>query len=390
MRFNISQTRPWLYFRGIIHNRKECLLGSWHFLQLVFQKVPDNTILLAEPNAFHGECLPGYVKYFRELGYNVVILCRYANYKEDPFCRFAEKPTRYCLTIWGMRKYLRSRKIKEYEYVLLTSARSYMDEYRYYWRYPDFLKMLPEGKRGVGLIEHEFGAGSYGEFWDKQDENSAYLKQLFYHTFVLTGFSFRNHKIPMLNPHYFGEIKPKQSLSQGKRVFITVGKISDSTRNYPQLFEALLKLSDDMDYEVRVIGSGTLDGVPEKLRSKFKILGRLDFEDMYRNLEDADFFLPLLDREKQPAYCKYCTSGSRQLILGFNMISLMQKEFASHYGFSSRNTIVYDINLAGAVMKALSMSNDEYQRMKMNLGKVRKEVEAVSLNNLRKRVHDAF
>ena len=383
---NVKQARPWLYLSGLLNNWQECLLGSCHYLKLLLEKVPEKTVLLAEPNAFHGECLPGYVKYFRELGYKVVILCRYANYKEDPFCRFAEKPTRYCLTIWGMRKYLRSRKVKEYEYVLLTSARSYMNEYRYYWRYPDFLKMLPEGKCGVGLIEHEFGAESYGEFWNKQSEDSKYLKELFEHTFVLTGFSFKNREIPMLNPHYFGDIKPKQTLSEGKRIFVAVGKISDGTRNYSQLFDALLNLPDEFDYEIRVIGSGTLDNVPEKLRSKFNILGRLNFEDMYRNLEEADFFLPLLDPEKQKAYLRYCTTGSRQLILGFHLVSLMQKEFADHYGFSSRNTIVYDINLAGAVMKALKMTDEEYLRIKVNLEHLGKDVEVISLKNLQRKL----
>ena len=247
---HLKETRLYLYISGLLNNWRECLLGSCHYLKLLLGKVPEKTVLLAEPNAFHGECLPGYVKYFRELGYNVVILCRYANYKEDPFCRFAEKPTRYCLTIWGMRKYLRSRKVKEYEYVLLTSARSYMNEYRYYWRYPDFLKMLPEGKHGVGLIEHEFGSGSYGEFWNKQTEDSKYLKELFEHTFVLTGFSYRDREIPMLNPHYFGDIKPKQKLTEGKRIFVAVGKISDGTRNYSQLFDALLKLPDEFDYAI--------------------------------------------------------------------------------------------------------------------------------------------
>lgn len=384
--WKLKNSRLFLYLNGLLCNWKECLLGSRHYLKLMFGKVPEKAVLLAEPNGFHGECLPGYVKYFRDLGYNVVILCRYANYKEDPFCRFAEPPQRYCLTIRGMRKYLRSPKAKEYEYILLTSARAYMNEYRFYGRYPDFLKCLPAGKCGAGLIEHEFGAGSYGEFWDKQDENSEYRKQLVDHTFVLTGFSFKGNEIPMLNPHYFGEVKPKQSLSQGKRVFITVGKISDSTRNYPQLFEALLKLPDDMDYEVRVIGSGTLDNVPEKLRSKFKILGRLNFEDMYRNLEEADFFLPLIDREKQSAYLKYCTSGSRQLILGFNMISLMQKEFADHYGFSPENTIVYEDDFAGAIVQALTMINADYQKKKLDLEQVRKDVETASLNNLRERL----
>ena len=80
---NIKQARPWLYLSGLLSNLRECLLGSCHYLKLLLGKVPEKTVLLAEPNAFHGECLPGYVKYFRELGYKVVILCRYANYKED-------------------------------------------------------------------------------------------------------------------------------------------------------------------------------------------------------------------------------------------------------------------------------------------------------------------
>ena len=104
---------------------------------------------------------------------------------------------------------------------------------------------------------------------------------------------------------------------------------------------------------------------------------------MYRNLEDADFFLPLLDPEKQKAYLRYCTTGSRQLILGFHLVSLMQKEFADHYGFSSRNTIVYDNDFAGAIKHSLTMSNEEYQQMKLDLERVRKDVEVASLNNLR-------
>lgn len=383
---NFRESRLWLYVSGLFHNRRECLLGSVHFLKLTFGKVPAKTVLLAEPNAFHGECLPGYVKYFRKLGYDVVILCRYANYKEDPFCRFADPPKRYCLTIWGMRKYLRSSKIKEYEYVLLTSARSYMEEYRYYWRYPDFLKKLPAGKHGYGLIEHEFGAASYGEFWNKQEENSRYLNELFDHTFVLTGFSFEEHAIPMLNPHYFGEIKPKRDLSDGKKIFAAVGKISEGTRNFAQLFDALMRFPGDPDYEIRVIGSGTLEAVPEKIRSKIKILGRLNFEDMYRNLEEADFFLPLLDPEKQKAYLKYCTTGSRQLILGFNMISLMQKDFAEHYGFSSENAILYDDDPTDALVRALTMTKEEYRKMKCDLENVRKDVEGESLRNLKERL----
>lgn len=384
----ISQTRPWLYISGLIHNLFEVFLGSWHYLTLLFDKVPRNTVLLAEPNAFHGECLPGYLKYFRDLGYEVVVLCRYANYKEDPFCRFSVKPRCYCLTIWGMRRYLRSRKIADYDYVLLTSVRVYLNEYRYFWRYPDFLKMLPRGKRGVGLIEHSFGPCAYGEFWNNQADDSKYLKELFDHSFVLTGFAFRGREIPMLNPHYFGDIKPKENLSEGKRVFIVVGKLSGSTRNFQSLFEALSQLPDDLNYELRVIGSGTLNSAPEKIQSKIKILGRLNFEEMYCQLEQADFFLPLLDPKQHSLYLEYCTSGSRQLILGFNLPAIIHKAFAVHYGFTGDSCLTYsdDETFEHAFVRALQMHDDEYSKMRQLLKNIHGDVFSISLDNLQKHI----
>ena len=51
--------------------------------------VKKKTVLIFEPNNYHFECLPGYTKYFIDLGYNVDILS--LNNSLDSFCLFEEK-----------------------------------------------------------------------------------------------------------------------------------------------------------------------------------------------------------------------------------------------------------------------------------------------------------
>ena len=51
-----------------------------------------NSVLLIEPNPYHGEIQPGFVKYFQDLGYNVDIFMRLENYLENPFVKYTKNP----------------------------------------------------------------------------------------------------------------------------------------------------------------------------------------------------------------------------------------------------------------------------------------------------------
>ena len=51
--------------------------------------IKKRTVLIFEPNRYHFECLPGYAKYFIDLGYNVDILSRKFGF--DSFYLFKEK-----------------------------------------------------------------------------------------------------------------------------------------------------------------------------------------------------------------------------------------------------------------------------------------------------------
>ncbi|MBR0457958.1 MAG: hypothetical protein IJJ26_01855 [Victivallales bacterium] len=381
----LQKSRVFLRISGWFRNWRECLVGTWHRLRFSCHTVPANCVLLAEPNAFHGEILPGFVAYFQELGYEVTVLTRYANWTDNPFCRFAKPPRRYCLTISGMRSVLRSRKIHEFEYVLITSARSFLQEYRYFWRYLDFLKTIPSGKHGYGLIEHDLSRASYKNFWDEISDDAPAAIQLREHTFLLTSRTWRGHKIPMLNPHSFGDVK--HIGSEGKRVFVTVGGLNGKSRDFQTLFDALSQLGRQDEFELWVVGRVKAEGFAEKCPANVHATGYLSFAEMYTLLEKADFLLALLDPEAQAIYRDGCTSGTRQLALGFQLIPVIHQAFAEPYGFSDENAILQkDNDLAAAFRTALDLSPEQLQHKRDALQAEARRVHDISLQNLKQRL----
>lgn len=383
---NLDKTRPVLYFSGLVKNLRECIIGTWHYACLFFSVYSDEhkSVLLVEFNPFHGETLPGYVHYFQELGYEVTVITRHATYADSPFVRMETKPRHFCLTIWGMRHFLKSAKIKDFDFIFYNSAHLYLEEYRFYGRVADFLggKVIG-GKKGFALVEHSLKPGVDLEYFHNMPDDASAKQDLFQHSFVLTEQNVEGHVIPMLNPCFFGEVKREHKLN-AKRIFLTIGNVSSNSRNFTQFFETLKLLGGE--YEVWIIGRVLEETLVKAIPSNVRVLGRLSFAEMYNRLEQADFFLPLLDPKTQSLYLQGCTSGSRQLILGFNIPPLIHEAFAVHYDFSQDSCLTYKEGqtFVAAMATALKMDDDDYGRMKSSLGKIAEEVHRISLDNLRK------
>ena len=191
----------------------------------------------------------------------------------------------------------------------------------------------------------------------------------------------------MLNPHHFGRITHNDYKKDGVVRFITVGSIKTAKRNFSELAEALSKLHGN--WELKIVGAVDNPDCLKALPPQVKILGRLDFADMYREIENSDFLLPLLDPEIEvhKHYLHSCTSGSRQLILGFQVVPVIHRDFGIHYNFSEKNAVFYgEISLADAMEKAMQLSFDEYMRMADELQKEAQRVYDISLQNLQKRL----
>ena len=396
---NLDQTRPYLYLVGLFSNWRECFVGFWHYLKLCFQAPPaeGKTVLVVEINAFHGETLPGFVHYFQELGYEVTVLTRYVSWKDSPFVRMPQKPRHFCLTIWGMKHFLKSPKAARYSVIFYNSLRLFLNEYRFINPARTFFNgKLPSGQDNWLGIEHNLEPHRRKELYQllEYTPDAPALPDLQKHTFVLTPVAIElhtneSHPIPMLNPCYFGDLRPKQGFSaEGKRIFITIGNVSAKTRNFPELFKMLKEIGHEEGYELRIIGKIVDNSLLNEIPPNVRILGRLTFEEMYQQLEEADFFLPLLSPKEQAKYLDGCTSGSRQLILGFAIPPIIHQTFADVYGFREGSCLTHTDSkgFAQAFLRALSLSAEEYSDMRIALGSLRTEVEGISLANLRQRL----
>ena len=97
------------------------------FRDLFNTNITDETVLIFEPNEFHHECLPGYSKYFIDLGYNVDLLLHYSGI--DSLSLYEDMERIRLFTFAELRKIrLFARKLSKiilkYSFVLVQSTDS--------------------------------------------------------------------------------------------------------------------------------------------------------------------------------------------------------------------------------------------------------------------------
>lgn len=339
--------------------------------------IKQKSVLIVEPNSYHGEILPGFVKYFQDCGFNVDLFLRHENDGDDIFCRFEEdRPNIFKGTDKHLKKLLSMKKVNQYEYVFFSSS-AYWQPHGFYNSYLNYLGFEPRGKNGLLMVEHNV-VPFLKEYGEEKYLNENKL-------FSLSGFD----NTPMLNPHYFGKVKITQK-SKDKTVFIVVGGINKDCKNHDLLLTAAQKLLEEgLDFEVVVVGGGGKLEIPEELRSVMNFKGRLSFNEMFDEMERADFFLPLLDPaiEAHKRYLKGTTSGSRQLVLGFLKPCLINEEFAKVYGLDDTNSFVHEGNeLFEAMKSAIQLSELEYSQKQNSLKRLAGNIYQQSLDNLKKAV----
>lgn len=340
---------------------------------------------MVEPQPWHGEILPGYVKYFNDLGYEVDLIVRYANYSISPFVRMPHKPQIFCMTLWGMIRALRSKTACNYEYIFLSSDKVYLLEYCFWGRFADLVGFIPKGTKGGSLVEHDLPK-SY-EQMTGYSHNQEKMKEYFNSVFALTGFEFNGKHIPTLNPHYFGEWKKKPS---SRKRFVIIGRISAQVRDFNSFLASLKKMSSEYDFEVMVAGRADDPSLIKDLPENVKYLGFLDFEQLYSLMESADYILPLLSTEVEAHkhYLYSCSSGTPQLSYGFHVPMIIQKDFALHYGFDQSSAILYqqDSDLNTAIKDALLQSKETHEKMCFAVAEKAKKIYDLSLDNLRNKI----
>jgi len=346
-------------------NEKSCA-GFFEFC--FFHDVKENTVLLIEPNDCHGEVIPGYARYILDLGYNLDIVMIPIQSEMKPLCRIKDAKVNFYAIPFSYFNALFANKDKlnKYKALFFTSNRIYksMEDNKSPVLLDHFPKLIDYADK-IFTVEHHFD--SVNDDWLRADR-------------VITICDIYKERQIAVNPHFFGEAKITGK-SEGKTVFIMVGAIDAKRRNCRILISAVEKLHkcDIRNFKVIIIGKGELGIFPKAVKKYFDIRGRIPYQKMYEAMEQADFFLPLLDPEnpKHDRYLTSATSGSFQLIYGFRKPCLIQEKFITRSGFDGNNALVYSANcdLAGTMKKAIEMTPDDYHAMQENLLKLSSSIE---------------
>lgn len=332
--------------------------------------VKPNTVLICEPHYCHGECLPGWTKYWQDLGYNVDIITRYQNYTENPFCNYKNAPRIFAGRLETLKQWLSDSRIKEYEYIFISTTVIWDPEYKGN-HFLDFLGFVPQCKNGCMFIDH-----APNIFFKKYSEQTLVAQK---RIFALSNLSY----IPQLNPHYFGEFEKRTTKTSGKTTFVAIGRME--ARNYDCLIDAVRYLrTKNYNFVINIIGSGQFT-IPDDLHDNIIHLGRLDYNKMYAQVQNADYIIAGLDpfNEEHKTYLTGCTTGNLQLSFGFNKPLIINELFGHHYELDKSALLYHDNELYSAMETAINMTDTEYKTLLTALDSLASETYQRSLNNLK-------
>lgn len=333
------------------------------------------TILLVEANNCHCDIPPGIAGYLVDLGYKVNVVIMPSQAALDPFCRWNKTRMRcWALPFHEIAWLLQNGPYThEYEYVFFNS-------YTLYKRLgeierPSVLEHFPnliQTKRGILAVMHHY------ELWDREKIARERIM-----TLTDVGGSDL-----VVNPHRFGAVRVTGKQA-GKAHFIVVGALEADRRNVPLLFESAEKLLDKgiESFYVSIIGRGIVKR-PQRLAKYSELMGEATYKEMFKKMEDAAFFLPLLDPEnpEHERYLKTAISGAFMLCYCFRKPMIVARKFAAKYGLNESNAIIYERNddLVGAMKRAIDMEYPEYKKMQENLARLADSLAERSLANLKR------
>ena len=349
------------------------------------QPVPQRAVLLVEPSVTHGEVTTGFAKYWLDLGYWVDVLLHEEVARDNPFCRFSHEKLRLFRHSYGSFKALVTHpRVADYDVVFFTTpfyARWQEKDHSLHSLH-DYAAYKPQGSKATFVVEHDLS--NIAPYHEKPLLTEGKLV-------TLADFKVDGHRTVMANPHYFGEV-PITRKNRPTR-FVVAGAFDPKRKNHSLLLQAaqsLLSQGRD-DFSITIIGSGRKNQtamrrlMPGGMEKHFTFTGRVNFPDMYRHMDEAHFFLPLLD-PAIPAHQRYITtgvSGSYQLMLGFHIPWLVEHTFTAFYRLTPANSIIYTgTALAAAMKQAMDMPEHEYAHMQSAVGLLSGELHRESMQNL--------
>ena len=333
--------------------------------------VKKKTVLIFEPNNFHFECLPGYTKYFIDLGYNVDILS--LNNSLNSFCLFEEK-----------------YKIRYFVYDDLTQFSKYYMNFISYIKNYDFIVIQTVHETNKKLLKHLNLL--------KLNNTIFIFHNIIYANIDYSIFFIKNRiwtlgnisKGLQVNPHYFGNIKIKDKTN--KTIFFLTSTVH---RNYNYLIKSLLRLNkDNLNFEIIVVGTKRFfnsSNIPKNLIHYFSFKYSVCFEELFKAMIKSDFIILPFDPKNNfdKTFKTIKVSGSIQLSYGFLKPIIIDKNFADFYSLNNKNSLIYEnYDLYTIMKKAIKLNDKEYKYLQSNLNDTVQKIYKISINNVKKTINE--
>jgi len=338
-------------------------------------RVKKNTVIIFEGNNHHQECIPGFAKYFIDLGYNVDILVM-KGYENALFTFYPDEKVR--LFIFDDEKQVKSNsrllriKFKMYDYIFINSGE------------PGKIGLLTDlgalYSKNTLLVAHDVS-------WVTQMGQYLYDEGR-----VVTIGNFL--KGIQVVPQYFGEI-PIRDKNTKTRFFIT----STMNRQYNYLFEAIKTLDKEgLEFDIVAVGYSdslpkALDGQPEEIKKHIELKYHLPFDEMYKVIEEVDYIIITLDPRNRDVqkFRDNRATGSTQVSYGFLKPSIIHEEFAPKYYLTEDDSFIYNQNnFTDVLRKAIKLTKEEYKNKQFNLEILTEYIYSFSIENLKSLLNQEF
>lgn len=344
-----------------------------HINEKVLKNDGKKRVLVLELNDFHGAVYPNFVIYFNKLGYEVDVLQTFGNnVKMECMCRVPKSIFRmYTGIVFDIYKFLNREEISQhYDYIFYHTT--FTGEKQSVF---SVLKGIPSGKYGAFLLEHN-PIPNIEVFHEKYFIEQEML-------FTLGG----QENTRKVSCTQMGDVKVKHNLNKAIN-FLLVGAITKDNKDFEKLFNGIHYLIEKgfKNFYVTIVGPGNIN-VPEDIAPFVHLKGFLTYPAMYEVAEKSDFMLGMFssDNEKHHKYLDNWYSGLRCLSLQFRKPIIIEKAFAEFYDVTSENGIVYE-HFEKALLKAMTMSQDEYKNMVLATEKTCEELEQNSLETLKEMI----
>ena len=356
-------------------------------------------VLVFEPNNHHYEILPGYCKLLVDLGYTVDLLVKDHSKIGDEFCRADISVGMIHYDGDGYAALDKQLREEKYDFIFVSSFDHIVD-----LQLINVVENIEKINKDIPYI------GCFHDLSDiDQYNNINLLKNR--RIVTLSDYQHNGVSVPMVNPQYFCE-KVDRHEKNNVTSFIMVG--TNIWRN--ELEHALdSKRLKGTNFKIESIGAFDKKRY-RKNRLKRKVffpiarlfhisrysnpnmkpassnalrhitnVGKLPFPEMYRTIEKSDFILLNIKVNPNTDFITNKTSGSKQLALGFNKPPILPEKIAKAYGFDQTNAVIYsEGHLDDALLRACSLSKQEYQLMTRSLNALAERINKKSLDNLQK------